>query len=277
MRSPVRGVREGQPARVQQLPAEVKPLLFRAVHRIADDGVPQILAVHADLVRPARLQKKAHEGVPLPVPPFHLPVRGGKPALFLGHDRHFFAVGRRPSDIRLHPPRSSGKFPSHSARYSRAHSFFAICSASERCAASFSATTKSPEVSLSMRCTIPGRTTPLIELKLCRRYKSPLTSVPVRFPLPACTVSPCGLFTTAIVAVLIDDRERNILRREVRLARGGDLRLEPLARRNRARRLYGSAARRDAPLVQQLFRRRTGDAERLRDEHVPHAGTHSLP
>lgn len=51
-------------------------------------------------------------------------------------------------------------------------------------------------------------------------------------------------------------------------ARGEHFRLEQRARGDGVRRLYRLAAARHMPLVQQFFRRRTGDAERLRHEHV---------
>ncbi len=59
------------------------------------------------------------------------------------------------------------------------------------------ATTSKPLVSLSMRCTIPGRFSPPTPDRLPPKwYKSALTSVPVHDPGAGCTTMPVGLLIT---------------------------------------------------------------------------------
>lgn len=55
---------ERKAVRVQQLPVQLKFLLFRAVYGIARDRVSQMPAMHPYLVRPARFQRKMYERIP---------------------------------------------------------------------------------------------------------------------------------------------------------------------------------------------------------------------
>ena len=63
------------------------------------------------------------------------------------------------------------------------------------CAKSFLATSTMPEVSLSSRCTMPGRSGSPVSDSDCPRPSSAFTSVPCEFPAPACTIIPAGLLT----------------------------------------------------------------------------------
>ncbi len=74
----------------------------------------------------------------------------------------------------------------------------ANCLASPSCATSVLATTNSPDVSLSMRCTMPGRATPPIPDKVPSQWcSSAFTSVPSGFPAAGWTTNPAGLSTTS--------------------------------------------------------------------------------
>ena len=66
-----------------------------------------------------------------------------------------------------------------------------------RWARSFLATTISPVVSLSSRCTMPGRRSPPMPERLSPQWAiSALTSVPVQWPAAGCTTRPAGLSMT---------------------------------------------------------------------------------
>ena len=94
-------------------------------------------------------------------------------------------------------PESSCIAPHSNAIYVRRTACFLISAARDAWDASFFATTSRPEVSLSMRWTIPGRMTPPIPERLlpqCARRA--FTSVPSGFPAAGCTTIPDGLFMT---------------------------------------------------------------------------------
>ena len=105
------------------------------------------------------------------------------------------------------------------------------CSTSLRCATSFFATTIKPLVSLSSRCTIPGRNSPPISLSWLKRNSSAFTSVPrlrasSALPELACTTIPAGLFTTASSLSSNTTSMRNVLGKGLqrsRLHRPGNL------------------------------------------------------
>src|SRR5215207_3799703 len=93
-------------------------------------------------------------------------------------------------------PRGASKRPQTSARYRRSTSRWASAATSTSYAGAERATSMSPLVSRSRRCTMPGRAgspTPDSSGKRCR---SPFTSVPPGCPAPGCTTSPAGLLTT---------------------------------------------------------------------------------
>ncbi len=103
----------------------------------------------------------------------------------------------RPSAASTVPCARSGA-PQTSARYSRVSDRVLPWSAksfdSPWCAASVLATTSRPEVSLSSRCTMPGRfTPPMPESESPQWAISALTRVPVSCPAPGWTTSPAGL------------------------------------------------------------------------------------
>ena len=76
--------------------------------------------------------------------------------------------------------------------------------------ASVLATTIRPVVSLSSRCTMPGRRTPPMPERLSPQCAiSAFTSVPVQFPAAGCTTRPAGLSMTIRCVVLVDDIERD--------------------------------------------------------------------
>ena len=87
------------------------------------------------------------------------------------------------------------------------------------CARSFLATTISPVVSLSSRCTMPGRFTPPIPDRLAPQCAiSALTSVPDAVPGGRMHHQPLRLVDHDQRIVLVDDIERDILRLPARPA-----------------------------------------------------------
>ena len=65
----------------------------------------------------------------------------------------------------------------------------------------FFATTIRPVVSLSSRCTMPGRRSPPMPERISPQWAmSALTSVPVQFPAAGCTTRPLGLSITIMSA-----------------------------------------------------------------------------
>ena len=92
-------VDKSQPHRVETLPRQTRHRLFRAIHRVPQNGMPDVGHVYADLVCPPRLQTAPHMGHPR-IPGDDLPVgHGGPPA---GYHRHLLPVRRMPSDGRIH-------------------------------------------------------------------------------------------------------------------------------------------------------------------------------
>ncbi len=85
------------------------------------------------------------------------------------------------------------------------------------------ATTISPLVSLSSRCTMPGRRTPPIPARLSPQWaRRAFTSVRSGLPGAGCTTSPAGFSQHQEVGVLVADVERHRLR-------GGQRRRSPRA------------------------------------------------
>ena len=79
--------------------------------------------------------------------------------------------------------------------------------------------TISPVVSLSSRCTMPGRLTPPMPDRLAPQWAiRALTSVPVSWPAAGCTTRPFGLVDDDDVVILEHDIERDIFARGL----GGD-------------------------------------------------------
>ena len=100
----------------------------------------------------------------------------------------------RPSGASIVPRRAAGR-PSTSARYSRSSSRRASCALSAAWTASDRATTSSPDVSRSSRCTMPGaRRGPR---RPPRGPASACASVPWRCPRAGWTTTPAGLSTTS--------------------------------------------------------------------------------
>ena len=119
-------------------------------------------------------------------------------------------------------------------------------------AASVFATTSSPEVSLSSRCTIPGRPTPAIEPSDSpRAAPAPAghgPGCPSACPALGWTTIPGRLVDDEQGSILVGDLERDLLRRERRIRRRAELHraavLHPAAGRSPAR-----AARHEGPPV----------------------------
>ena len=115
--------------------------------------------------------------------------------------------------------------PQTSAMYSFSTSRSWNCRASSWCAASFLATTITPDVPRSRRCTMPGRSSPPMPLRSARWCSSALTSVPEAWPAPGWTTMPAGLFDHGQVLVLVQDVEGQRLAADGRSGRGvGQLR-----------------------------------------------------
>ena len=142
--------------------------------------------------------------------------------------RHLLAVAGRAGEGGIdraaaglrHPRRRS---PDSAARCECA----ANCLARPSWATSVLATTSSPDVSLSIRWTIPGRATPPIPDRLAPQWWSrALTRVRSRLPAAGWTTSPAGLSIDQQMLVLEHDLERDILRLVVRRCRLGDRQLE---------------------------------------------------
>src|SRR5690606_36258113 len=89
------------------------------------------------------------------------------------------------------PPETSA--PTTTARYWRCTSRAESCATSAVCASSVRATTITPEVSLSSRCTMPARGSAASAGSRC---SSAFTRVPDGLPAPGCTTSPAGLSIT---------------------------------------------------------------------------------
>ena len=122
-----------------------------------------------------------------------------------------------------------------------------------RCAASVLAATITPEVSLSSRCTMPGRATPPIPERLGPQCaNSALTRVPVSLPGAGWAAMPAGLSTTIRCASSNSTVERDRLRLRDRPAsaagsRSGSARATPWPRRRSPRRRRRDGSLRPAP------------------------------
>src|SRR5436190_9644023 len=112
----------------------------------------------------------------------------------LSSDRRSGSRRSRPIGASIVPRRDRGR-PTTSARYSRVSSRRRTSSCSRRCASGERATTSSPEVSRSRRCTIPGRSGS--SPPSTSYASSPCTSVPPACPRPGWTTRPAGLSTTS--------------------------------------------------------------------------------
>ena len=103
-------------------------------------------------------------------------------------DRHLLAVGLGAAQICLHKALVLRKAAVDDGLVGALHA---------RCAKSFFATISSPDVSLSMRWTMPGRISPPMPERLPLQCQSrAFTSVPSGLPGAGWTTMPLGLFTT---------------------------------------------------------------------------------
>ena len=85
--------------RVQALPRQTGNLFFCAVHRVAENGMPDVGHVDADLVRASRLEPAADVGIAR-IAGDDLPMRDRLAST--GDHRHALAVGRVARDGRVH-------------------------------------------------------------------------------------------------------------------------------------------------------------------------------
>ena len=112
---PFDGMAENQPVRMERLSPD-KALLIRfgllagssrqpsqSVHRVAQDGMPDVVHVHPDLVRPSRFQRYAQKRCVSQHLPNRVVSHRTTPAL---HDRHGRPVGRMASDGSVYRPLS---------------------------------------------------------------------------------------------------------------------------------------------------------------------------
>ena len=172
----------------------------------------------ARLFPPWRLLRRHFGGLVAAVTLEHLPMRDGLAAAFA----HRHAVARPACRDRsagrwcraAAPARPRRRRDSRARTPRRSRPWSANCAASARCARSFFATTISPVVSLSSRCTMPGRRSPPMPERLSPQCAiSALTSVPVQLPAAGWTTRFFGLSMTMMSVVLVDDVERNGLGR----------------------------------------------------------------
>ena len=131
-------------------------------------------------------------------------VTASRGTLGVGRDHACGAGGRGRAARRSCPMRDGGR-PSTSARYSRVIARRCSAAFSARWVGSSRATTSSPDVSRSRRCTIPGRSA---SSPPPARPASAWTSVPVACPRAGWTTTPAGLSTTSRCVVLVGDAER---------------------------------------------------------------------
>ena len=102
--------------------------------------------------------------------------------------------------------------PQTSAMHSFSTSRSWNCRASSWCAASFFATTITPDVPRSRPVDdARAAVSPPTPLRSSTWWSSALTSVPLLWPAPGCTTIPGGLVDDDEVGVLVEDRERQIL------------------------------------------------------------------
>ena len=216
-RPPGHRVREREPLRragtgARARSARAAPYCAVAAHRMADRR-----QVDADLVGAAGLEHR-----PAAAPPSAAARSISKwvraCARRVGVDRHQRPVAPVAADRRVDRPRPRRRVARRPAPGTRGAAAARASSAfSARWTASFLATTSSPEVSRSSRCTIPARhgSSPPARDALERLGERPR---PVA-PRAGCTTTPGGLVDHQQVLVLVGDRERRPARR--RSAAGG--------------------------------------------------------
>ncbi len=204
-----RGMREGQPRRVQELAAQPVEA-GRAVVGVAADRVADRLQVDADLVRAAGLQAHAQQRRAARSAALDLEVRDRRRAARRCRSTCACARAGRGRSA----PRSCPSAPAGGPRRARGTRGSIARAGSEafsaRCTSSLLATTSSPEVSRSRRCTIPARQS---------------SSPPAMRPASACASVPLAVAARGVhddarrlvdddqVLVLVGDRERARRRR----------------------------------------------------------------
>ena len=209
-------MREHQTRRVEKRPLE--PLdgsmspgdmtAHAAVQRIAHDRVADRAQVHADLVRPARVNRdvrqRQHAGPSC--------SRAHDPGDGLARLRRARAdIFFRFEDRVRWARRSAGRPAPRPRRARRTLSQLRdreTGATSSSCAASCLATTIKPDVPRSRRWTMPGRFSPPMPLRSSRDACSAFTSVPPACPAAGCTTIPAGLSTTTRSRVLVENRQR---------------------------------------------------------------------
>ena len=152
--------------RRQNLPAP-------SIQFVAPEGMPDMRHMHTDLVRAARENPYPKQAVACPLYQ-HAPLAAGFLPVFTTATLTF-TVGCLPSGASTVPAGAGDAL--HHARYSFRISRAANASESRILASSVSATQISPEVSLSRRCTMPGRK-PSCARRDGKRATSRWTSVP---------------------------------------------------------------------------------------------------
>ena len=186
------GMREGQPRGVQELASQAvlagRAVLRVAAHRVLDGGQVDPDLVGATGVQDHPQQRRAR-GACRSISKCVRASRGSSVSI----DMSTRSWRWRPIGASIVPVRAGGR-PSTSARYSRCSRCAASSALSARCTSSDLATTSSPEVSRSSRCTIPAR---YGSSPPAARPASAWARVPVRCPRAGCTTRPAGLSTTS--------------------------------------------------------------------------------
>ncbi len=149
---------KAQRPRVQALAAQGRFRPLVAVDQVAEQRMTDVRHVHADLVRAAGLKLAADVRVAVVVSMTDQCVTARR-AFFCVTAMRLRSVGWRPMGAST-VPESSRRLPQTTASYVRAMVWSASCAERARCAKSFFAATSRPDVSLSMRCTMPGRRSP---------------------------------------------------------------------------------------------------------------------
>ena len=250
---------EREPRRVQQLPRKIEFLFFDAVHGIARDGMPDILRVHAYLVRPPRFQFEQYERKAFVETRKHFIMRHGAPPLVFAHDRHFHAVGRVPADVRrdrafvvLEYPLAQGEI------FARAGLFRDLFGKGKMRAVVFGDDEKPRRVLVD--AVHDARTHDAVDA--AQRIQPIQERVNERArKIAAARVhrEPLLLIDDGDVRVLVNDVEGNIFGRQIERLQSGDLYLDRFPDGERAGGFDGPAVHDDASLIDEFFRRRTGD------------------
>ena len=230
-----------------------------AIDRIADQRMADRRHVDAHLVgapglEPAFDQRRVAQHVePLPVGHRALALaRGSTIAIFL---RLLRRAGERGVD---RPARAGAERRTRSRDSGARCCGRRIACASPSWARSCLATTSSPDVSLSMRWTIPGRATPPIPLSAAAAMvEQGIDHRPVAIARGGVDDQPGGLVDDQQMLVLVDDAERDFLRLVVRRRGGGDGEGERLVALHLGRRVAHRVAvvRVSAPDLVSTFRR----------------------